>query len=172
MGRSVTHVDIKPDLGVDIIADFTRLEDRARLRQVGARTVLCSNLLEHLSIAPVVAATELYALVPPGGYLVLTAPLHYGYHADPIDTMFRPTPDELVQLLPEAQVVKAEVVQCRRGAFYFAEQGSAWPKYAARILIPVIKPRNWWRVIRESMMHTSASCVLLHKPRESNDPQN
>lgn len=43
--------------------------------------------------------------------LIITVPYDYPYHADPIDTMYRPSPNELNQLLPltwlEDEIVSA-----------------------------------------------------------------
>src|SRR5690242_14926952 len=47
-GVSIVHADIKPDDGVDIVGDIDDPSFQARLRETGARLVLCSNMLEHI----------------------------------------------------------------------------------------------------------------------------
>jgi hypothetical protein len=43
--------------------------------------------------------------------LIITGPYNYPYHADPIDTMYRPSPKDLKKLLPfswlEGEIVSA-----------------------------------------------------------------
>lgn len=53
-------------------------------------------------------------LIPQNGYLILSVPNAFPYHPDPIDTLFRPTVDELVALFPGTHCVAAEIVPCGR----------------------------------------------------------
>ena len=108
-GVDVIHTDLKPDAGVDIAGDLADPEIQARLRARRPRAALTSNLLEHVT-APAELAHAIGALVEPGGVLVVTVPRSYPYHADPIDTGFRPAPDELAALFPGFALVRGEVV--------------------------------------------------------------
>lgn len=109
-GVAVVHSDIKPLPGVDVVADALADEGMSRLREVGARTVLCCNMLEHV-VDRAALAGRLSALVPAGGTLVVTVPASYPYHADPIDTYYRPEPEDMSrELFGELDVVRAEAV--------------------------------------------------------------
>lgn len=134
-GLRIQHLDARQAPGVDIVADVTAL-DRVEGR---FDLVLCANLLEH-----VVDRTEtiknVKRLVNPEGALVLTVPNRYPLHDDPIDTGFRPTERELVQLL-DWPVIEAELVTVRHRAHY---QGS---RRFRRLILP-------WRI----------ACVLARKP--------
>lgn len=109
-GVAVVHADLKPSEGVDLVADALQEADWARLQAVAPRAVMCSNMLEHVEDRALLAG-RCAALVPPGGHLIVTVPASYPYHADPIDTYFRPTPAELVALFPDLEVVAAARVE-------------------------------------------------------------
>ena len=49
-------------------------------------------------------------LVRPGGIIVVTVPRSYPHHADPIDTLYRPTPEEAAALFPQTALVAAEII--------------------------------------------------------------
>jgi hypothetical protein len=49
-------------------------------------------------------------IVSPGGYIIISVPYSYPYHADPIDTYFRPSPAELASLFPGCEIVASNVV--------------------------------------------------------------
>jgi SAM-dependent methyltransferase len=79
--------------------------------------VLCTNLLEHvLDRAATLENTK--RVVRPGGLLLLTVPLRYPLHADPIDTGYRPRARELERLLGWGEVKAAEDVNVRAPLHY------------------------------------------------------
>ncbi|MEM1205320.1 MAG: methyltransferase domain-containing protein [Acidobacteriota bacterium] len=118
-GVRVVHVDQRLGDGVDVRCD---LADPAQEREVAqlepADAVLCCNLLEHVLDRELVLRRA-RSLVRPGGVLVLTVPFRYRYHEDPIDTMYRPSPDELVGLFqPPWRPQAADVVEVEAEAVY------------------------------------------------------
>ena len=93
-GIRIIHADLKQADGVDVAGDILDLSVRTGLAARGFKCLLCANLLEHVrDRAAVAAACE--AIVGPGGLILATAPSSYPYHADPIDTGFRPSPAAL-----------------------------------------------------------------------------
>ncbi len=112
-GVQIVHSDLKAQPGVDLAADALDPADQAALRAVGARSVLCSNMLEHVA-EPAALARACLDLVPPGGRLIITAPASYPYHPDPIDTYYRREPDALCrELFAELRCERADVVEGR-----------------------------------------------------------
>ena len=162
-GRSVVHVDLKKAPGVDLVADLSTSEGRASIHALGGRSILCTNLLEHLPITPGEAAAHIEQLVPPGGWLVVSVPHVYPPHADPIDNMYRPDPSELAALFTGFDVVEQQDVRCRRAAYYFADNGQRWPRYVARMAAPFIRPSNWWMMAKAAPRPVSAACVVLRR---------
>lgn len=109
-GVAVVHSDLKAAPGVDIVADALGEPGFAALRAVGARALLCCNMFEHVTDRAALAR-RCAALVPPGGLLVVTVPASYPYHPDPIDTYYRPAPEDLArELFPELECVRADLV--------------------------------------------------------------
>lgn len=98
-GVRVVTTDIKTGNGIDIAGDLFDPKVREKLAAVKPDLVLCCNILEHVSDRQAFAAA-VSALVAPGKRLLITVPRSYPYHLDPIDTMFRPTPEQIAALFP------------------------------------------------------------------------
>lgn len=165
-GVRVVHVDIKDEDGETLQADITRDADLDRLRALGARVVLCSNLLEHVPSAAAMAAC-LSRLVPPGGTLVLTVPHSYPYHPDPIDTRFRPDLDTLRCLFPELVAVEGAIVEApslldefrRRPPQLLYRLGRTfvpWPRFGAWL-----SALDRWRWLFRPY---KVACLVLQRP--------
>lgn len=109
----VLHHELEPADGVDVSGDLGDEDVRRTLRELGVRAILCLNVFEHVLDRSGLAAA-LVASLPPAGLLVVTVPHRFPYHADPIDTMFRPSPHELHDLFAGAdvEVVEAGTVRC------------------------------------------------------------
>ncbi len=105
----VVFADVRAAPGVGVAADLGTCAGLAKLRAVGARTILCCNVLEHVP-DPAAFAVRLAALAAPGTRLVVTVPHRYPYHRDPIDTMFRPNVAELAALFPSCRLERGAVV--------------------------------------------------------------
>ena len=110
-GQIVKHSDIRPDAGVDIVGDLSDPQFLNSLRQMRFRSVLCANLLEHVLNREEIART-LTEVVAPGCFLLVSCPYKFPFHPDPIDTMFRPTPDELAALFPGTSVIHRDILKC------------------------------------------------------------
>jgi hypothetical protein len=161
--RKVLHVDIRPDVGVDLVADVTSAEGQAAIRASGARSVLCTNLLEHVP-DPSAVLEHLADMVPVGGYLVVTGPLRFPYHADPIDTMYRPTAAEMAdQIGPSFSVVESEDILCERGARYYSFRPGGRARLVARLLTPFIRFSEWRVTATWAFRRTSAYAVVAKR---------
>jgi len=157
---SVVHADLKTQDGVDVVADFTTPEGRAALKANGTRSVLCSNLLEHVTIAPWDALDLLTSLVAPGGYVIVTGPTVFGLHPDPIDNGFRPTAREVAEHLPsEFEVVTASQVRDRRLAYYYADQGRSWGGLAKSLIAP--RDRSVWASTMSTLTKRAEAFVVV-----------
>lgn len=108
-GVRVVHSDLKSAKGVDISGDFHDPAVRSEMKAVGARAVLCCNMFEHVTDRQRLA-TVCNDILAPGGLLVITVPHSYPVHLDPIDTYFRPSPEEIAGLFPDYAQVAGEVI--------------------------------------------------------------
>lgn len=108
-GYKVVNIDIQKDEGVDLAGDLTDPAFVATLKKMGFRSVICSNLLEHLADRGPLSSA-LIDIVANGGRVVVTVPHCYPYHPDPIDTLYRPSPEELAKAFPGMKLVKGSVL--------------------------------------------------------------
>jgi len=135
-------LDRKGGKGVDYITDVetARFEDINRTFDL----IICCSLLEHLR-QPHKAADLITRLVKPQGHLIASVPRDYRHHEDPIDTMLRPTPEELAAIFPDLETVKKETVKIADRRHYSLRN----PLELARYSIP---PLHW-----------KVSCLLMKK---------
>lgn len=165
-GIPVIHSDIKEADGVDIVADIMNDEDLKRLRFLEAKTVLCSNMLEHVPSAPMMAE-RLASLVPPGGVILVTVPNSYPYHPDPIDTLLRPDTNELGKLFGQLEMIDGSIVNGPTESEELIKNPSLLPRRIARTLIPFPRFGIWLSALdrwRWLFRHHRATCIVLWKP--------
>lgn len=106
-GVEVVHCDLKEGEGVDLSGDVRDPGVKAALKARGFKCVLLANLLEHVGDrAEFVSACE--EIAGQGGLILATAPSSYPYHADPIDTRYRPSPDALAAAFGGSRMLIAE----------------------------------------------------------------
>ena len=144
-GVEIVHSDLMPDDGVDLAGDIRDPQMIARLRAHGFRAVLASNLLEHVRGREAVAAA-CEEIVGPGGLILATVPSSFPYHADPLDTLYRPSPAALAALFTRSETLVAEELRGRtfgedlrsRGASVAGEIGRTrwWTRAAC------VRPRS------------------------------
>ncbi|MFT3725941.1 MAG: methyltransferase domain-containing protein [Hyphomonadaceae bacterium] len=105
----VVHVDLKQEDGVDLVADILSEEGYTAVKAHKPRTVLLCNILEHVH-EPDKMTRRAFDLVEPGGRLIVSVPRSYPHHRDPFDTMYRPTPQQVASLVPEAKLTEGEIL--------------------------------------------------------------
>jgi hypothetical protein len=106
----IVHSDLKKGDGIDISGDIYQSETTEELRKVGAKCILCCNILEH------VADRDKFAMIcdsllRPAGYMIITVPRSYPYHLDPIDTYFRPSAEEVANLFADYSQIKSATIK-------------------------------------------------------------
>jgi hypothetical protein len=139
------HLDSREGDGIDIKADILSDADLPRIRAVGARSVLCCNILEHVT-DPGRLARRCIEIVGPGGLVFVTVPYSYPFHRDPIDTMYRPRPEELSRLFTGARLVHGEVIDSGES---FRDQVKERPwilsRQILRFPLPFLSLTKWKR---------------------------
>ena len=111
----VKNIDLKQADGVDLVGDVTNPAFIAELKQLNASMIICSNLLEHLSIRKEFCEA-LVKIMNKETLLIISVPYSFPYHEDPIDTMFRPNLSELKNEFNGLKMIEGEIVDC--GGFY------------------------------------------------------
>jgi SAM-dependent methyltransferase len=110
-GVRIIHHEFTDAPGVDVAGDLDDPAFLDGLAATGARAVICCNVLEHLAHRDRLLGA-FANVVPPGGHLVVTVPHRFPYHADPIDTMYRPSVADLARALPDFELVAGDDVEC------------------------------------------------------------
>jgi SAM-dependent methyltransferase len=72
--------------------------------------VFANNVLEHV-VDYKKASKNISKVVSKGGYLAVSVPKNFPYHADPIDNGFRPNPKDLLKLFPDFKIIKSKIVK-------------------------------------------------------------
>ncbi len=147
-GVDVLHLDSRDGAGIDIRANVLCARELPRIQALGAKAVLCCNILEHVS-DPAALARRCIEIVGPGGLIFVTVPYSYPHHRDPIDTMFRPTPDELARLFSPAVMVTGEIIDT--GQSWWNDVGKRpWIllRPLLRLPFPFVNFAGWMRSVR------------------------
>jgi hypothetical protein len=109
----ILHVDAEDFPGVDIVQDLSLPNSLSFCDHLkGSKLFILASVMEHI---PKEAHAEflkrIYSKMKSKDGLIITVPYDYPYHADPIDNMYRPSPNELKKLLPltwlESEIVSA-----------------------------------------------------------------
>jgi hypothetical protein len=166
-GVRIVHLDLKEADGVDIAADILSDEGFRKAKAVGARSLLLCNILEHV-LDPGALARRAMALVEPGGLVVVTVPRSYPYHRDPIDTLFRPTPEEVAALFPGAVIEKSAILPC--GSYRENVRDRPWIllRPLLRFAFPFLGWEKWKRSMGKLYWLFNpylTTCVVLRTPR-------
>ncbi len=156
--------DIKDDLGVDIVGDIFDDDVFQKIKEQNFKCIFCCNFLEHVT-NPGDLIVRCMQLIPVGGYIVFTVPYSYPYHRDPIDTMFRPAPDELASLIPSHKVIGSEIINTGSYRDHLAK--SPWKIFRhIRIFFPFFGFEKWKRSLIKlkwlyfNFKHT---CLIVQK---------
>jgi hypothetical protein len=107
----VKHLDIRSGSGVDIVGDLTSRSFLNELATMEFKSVFSANLLEHVVNRREIARV-ITRVVPVGGFVFVSCPFKFPYHADPIDTMFRPNVSELAAMFPGTTIHRGAIVDC------------------------------------------------------------
>ena len=171
---TVVHTDIVDEKGVDIVGDLTDEIFIEKLKQEKYEVIICSNLLEHMiNRDPIISAIK--EILATNGFALITVPYKYPYHLDPIDTMFRPTINEIHKNFHEFELKKSEIVigkSFRKNKFQknYWQQINQNPKLILKLLlrclVPFYKPKVWFYTIismKNIFKPFSATCILVKK---------
>lgn len=167
-GYRLVHADLFAFDGVDLQGDLFDTAFVEKLTALQPALIYFCNVLEHVNAdARHRLPSILAGMLRPGGLLVVTVPFSYPYHPDPIDTYFRPSPQQVAELFPGFVAVESAAVDAGNyGDEFF---GYSWGKRVrrlVRLLFPFIGPRRWYTFAHKFMWLNKpyrVSCVLLQK---------
>lgn len=105
---TIANLDLYGNEGIDMRVD---VKDIYKVKET-YDVVLCSNVFEHIADR-IQLGKDLMTLAKPGGFIIITTPRVFPYHADPLDTQFRPTIEEQHALLPRTTLVEQGYISVR-----------------------------------------------------------
>jgi SAM-dependent methyltransferase len=169
-GIRIVLSDLQPDVDIEIVGDIYDESVQAKLRQAKADALVCCNMFEHV-VDRGKLASICHDVLRPGGYLVVSVPFSYPYHTDPIDTYFRPTPEEIAAMFPGYTLIDSTIVRSSTYAHELAVTSDFLPKELARrayCLCKVWLPRSEYADLNHRVLWLfrpyRVSCVVLRKP--------
>jgi len=124
-GVRVLHHELDQAAGVDVAGDLTDARFLDSLTELDIRSVMCCNVLEHVPNAGQLA-TAIQRLVAPNGYALVSVPFRFPYHPGPIDTLLRPSVDDLRRLFPELTETSAAEIRCESLLAYWLASPRKW----------------------------------------------
>lgn len=165
-GIKIFHTDLKKEEGVDIDGDLNNKEFRAQLKSLSIKSILCSNLLEHLE-KPQEICDSILDILPSSGKLIITVPNSFPYHKDPIDTMLRLNIDELHGFFPGTKLLAGEIIESQRSYLDDLMRNKKYfIKMIFRWLMPFYKYSDWRMMIKDlfnANKKYAVTCLLIEK---------
>jgi hypothetical protein len=167
-GGSVYHIDIKSAPGVDLVGDLLDPTFLKQIDRLKIRSAMLCNFLEHV-VSRQEICDVVMKIIPTGGYLFISGPYKYPYHADPIDTMFRPTIEEMHAHFPGTRIIDSAIINSGSWRQWdVAERGRPLGRTIVRLLIPFYHPKKWWKLVRQApyiFKDISAFVLILRKEK-------
>lgn len=133
-GVKIFHSDLKEGDGIDLTGNILDADVVERLAAMNFKTVLLSNLLEHVT-DPQAVADACERIVGAGGHILVTVPKSYPYHPDPIDTLYRPSPQKLANLFGKSELTNSTIVEDATYAEDLRRQGISPGKELASLAL-------------------------------------
>jgi len=131
-------MDMKEARGVDIVGDLLDREFLDRIAQMKVRSVMVSSLLTNRHEV----SDALLSIVLPGGYIIVSGPKSFPYCPDPIDTMFRPTIEEMHKHFPGTEPSTAPSSTPATGASRTTGSVEGRSR-AVRLMVSFYRPLKW-----------------------------
>ena len=165
---NVIHSDLKDGVGVDIVGNIYDENIQNQFKKLNVKLLLCNNILEHIT-DPVEFSNILDDVLSLESYLFVTVPYSYPIHLDPIDTNFRPSPQQIAELFPNFTVEKASIIECGNYLSDLIEEPKKVIVFIKRCLTlfnPFLGKKKW-KIKHHRMLWLfkkyKVTCVLLKK---------
>jgi len=162
----VIHTDIKQLDGVDIVGNINDAKFRQNIKSLNIKSILCSNLLEHVD-NPVEMIESIVEILPLNGKLIISTPFYFPFHKDPIDTLLRPTIEDLEILFNDLENISSMTVKSNDNLFKVFKKN---PRYllimVLRWLSPFYKFQEWKLYINDLVRlrrNFTANCIVFKK---------
>jgi hypothetical protein len=162
---ALINIDIKDSPGVDMTGDLLDPAFISRLKDKKFGALLCANILTNITDKEKFAAS-IIDVIHPGSVLIITVSNRYPYVADPVDTLYRPTPEQLKLLFPGTEIVSSSLVESQSYLQLLWGKKKVFVITAARLLVPFYKFKTWWNLMKylpSIFKPVRSSCLVLRK---------
>ena len=95
---------------MDLSGDLQDKNFLNKLESMNFKSVFCNHLFEHINNKEAVAKS-IEKIIPSRGYLFISCPYKFPYHPGPIDNMFRPDANEILELFQNCEIVTDVIVK-------------------------------------------------------------
>lgn len=169
-GARIYNLDIRDGSGVDIVGDVTNAEFSKKLRRYSFSVIYLFNVLEHVEdIDKFTGSIE--SLMQEDAYLIISVPFLYPIHFDPIDNLFRPTPEEVAKYFPNCKIVNSAIIKDYTYWYYITSSLKRFIIEFTRILTPFYKFNKWINVVIPKLKwlnrNFEVTCIILQKKNQS-----
>lgn len=148
-GVEIVHSDIKEGKGVDVSCDIFDDESLKALIAVKPKALICSHMFEHVEDRDKLVK-QLLRVLPEGGLFFISGPNSYHEHNDPIDTMFRPTPEELAELFKGQEIIDMALIEdCTYWTKVRQRPLTIFFRHFVRFFIPFVSWKKWKRSMKK-----------------------
>ena len=165
-GYQIVNLDIKPGKGVDIVGDICNEEIQMKLQEMKISAIYLFNILEHVTdIGAICSSIE--KILPKRGYILFSGPYVFPKHLDPIDNLFRPKPNDLLQYFNTLDIVDSAILKDYTYSYYLFRDWRLFFRTLMRIFSPFYKFNKWRTVIIPKLRYLNknyeVTCALLRK---------
>lgn len=162
---SVFNVDIKQGPDIDYCGDLLDARFIEKLKAAGFNSILCANIHTNISKREDFSQS-LLDILPKNGYLVVTTSNLYPFVADPIDTEFRPSVEELHALFPNTEIVTSEMIESISYAQFLVRNPGVLAVTFFRLITPFYKFQHWKKLVGYApnfFKNFKTTCLILKK---------
>lgn len=135
-GVQITHCDFVSFPEIDLVVDLTNDSSLRQFEKMnGPKCFLLCNILEHIETkSRMEILNNIFHNMCPGDFLLISVPYRYPFHADPIDSGFRPSAAELSSIIDLRYTIAVEI-EC--GSFWGDLQKMSVAKRVRKLLKPM-----------------------------------
>jgi Methyltransferase domain len=131
------------------VGDIFNDADFARIKSSNPRAIICTHMFEHVRDLQELAR-RLLALLPDRGLFFVTVPSSYHEHNDPIDTMYRPKPEELALLFAGQEIIeRRELIGDNYWSHVRSRPFTIFFRHFFRFFVPFLGWKAWKRSMRK-----------------------
>lgn len=165
-GVEIINYDLFPGKGVDISGNLLENKIFEKLKSYKFDAIYLFNVLEHVENIERIS-NRIEDLLIIDGLLFISVPYSFPVHFDPIDNLFRPTPEEVANLFKNCIVIESSIIEDHHYIYYLFRNWRIAFKFILRILTPFYKYNSWKRnIIPKIVWFTKTfkvTCLILRK---------